>query len=170
MVCPLKYASASKPGSGGNGVGVGRDAGVGVAGWGVAPGGSGVGVAVGVRVGAAVGVEGIASIVAWTPACTVAWMSGVGSGVSSASALATAAWTISSMSGMGSGGGAQPEAIRSAAATREKGASLPRKIRHRTGISKAPSVSRSRIEAFQVAAQDRVPFVPGQEVAPGLEE
>ena len=78
----------------------------------------GVGVSVAVCVGVGVGV-GMASIVARTPACTVASTSGVGDGVSVGSALATAACTVASMSGVGAGGGGSEHAAaqRSAAPT-----------------------------------------------------
>ena len=85
----------------------------------------GVGVGVGVSVAVGVGVGegvGIASIVARTPAWTVASTSGVGDGGSVGIALAMAACTVASMSGVGAGGGGSEHAAaqRSAAPIRER--------------------------------------------------
>ena len=83
--------------------------------------GVGVGVSVAVGVGVGVGV-GIASIVARTPAWTVASTSGVGDGGSVGIALAMAACTVASMSGVGAGGGGSEQAAaqRIAAPRRER--------------------------------------------------
>ena len=83
-------------------------------------GGVGLGVAVNVGVGAGVWVgvgasgvlvsAGMASIVAWTLASTVASTSGVWVGVAVGIAMAMADCTVASMSGVGSGGGGWAQA------------------------------------------------------------
>ena len=79
--------------------------------------GLGTGVSVGLAVGVGIVAGGEApvglpnaSTVAWTPAATVASMSGGGLGVGEGSAFSTAAWTRAPMSGVGAGDPVGPHA------------------------------------------------------------
>ena len=119
--------------------------------------GVGVGVSVAVGVGVGVGV-GIASIVARTPAWTVASTSGVGDGGCVGIALAMAACTVASMSGVGAGGGGSEHAAaqRSAAPIRERSPS-PAFDQGRRNDERRPAVTTACLACEAVAARLSLP-------------